>query len=1708
MSNSYRLRTQVGVDKSIKVLLDQDFEFLEILSLKITQSQIYTRQCSDYGVVIGRVTANQGFGLPNCKVSIFVPLSNEDENNPIITDLYPYKSVSDTNEDGYRYNLLPYTKSYSNHSPTGTFFEKEDILTNPSYIEVFDKYFKYTAVTNESGDFMIFGVPRGTQTLHIDIDLSDIGEFSLSPQDLIRMGRATDAQVAGTKFRSSTNLNELPQIVTINRIINVEPLWGQPEICNIGITRTDFDLTGEANITIQPTAIFMGSMFSNVDDLSLKKNCKPKFKQGELCSLIAGPGEILAIRQTTSLDNTGKPILEVFALEQGGQVIDDNGTWLIDVPMNLDYVITNEFGERIISDDPSLGIPTKGKYRFKVKWNQSPNLSENIKRAYFLVPNVREYGWAANGSTIISPTQRAKSYAFSLDWDDYADPQAAIDCEDPFYNMAFNKVYTISQLIDQYGKGTLPNRFISVKNILDPSCESDNNKFPTNDSSFKWDIIFLLFTFVMFIFRPILFALIYVLHVLMFVLYILKFLLPILSGYFIFLGVQQILLGIGLLAPIFPNPGGAVVAFVTSVGYFGLATITTIVWIQLLQLKLKGINLPIMLYDQCEFCECEDADTLKENYESDQLNEASQNNPIQVPTANPSGINLTPLSPGQYFAGSSDNTQLQLTSILSGQDLIYPSNNRIPTCTTRVPVVVEGTENNSSTSGIEDVIFFTSNITLAERINLFNTKAKYFDSNVGNPGGGVNRIKVSFEPTSVNSHYDNVVVMMCTPESASNIISGQMITFVNPLLSKDKNSFSGNTNIYGNNAISGTNLNNTTISVSYARFDGGGNFPPITYNIPTPNSEDTNFHKFPTDIEYFQVITGLTISEYFTKSSTQLPNSLYSRILNNDMRILRIETDRNTTWGRYQEVNENPMVALDNYEQNILLIMVRGVDPYSSRIPVRYELGRLFGYNSESQVGCVVIGDYKLNIPIQGGFKNVQHNTISTPLSNNTYSNTSLYYPTFNYVPTDFSGYSSNLIQYYSSLDNNTPFPSNVSPLPNTPINNRCYCSLSLNGQFSLDNSKGLRIGSRNEFGNEFALLNPTNNYQPYSFPQPYGSVYSTPYNTTQNSGGYFSNSNVLAQREIVEGGSFMGLNATLPNVRNGTTNPNSGYSWRYYSSYYSFKYPSGTTITFANNAPQRRLVMRSDRLPTSDVLQDNCKRSFVLQQNLNLGIYSIPNEGIFQMENQNLGTSSYSTGASDNETPSNFTNQLVQSINSCQDSVPLGCYDFVRLPSGGGEFRVNHGNCEEFLGQKIFDNGCYKLITTLFLSIPKDVALLGEWISRTNIIFGACRNVFSHHFTNNWINGTLYAFSFKNNRVFDENNQPFSEFCTETIYFDTPTNNFYYRSSPYYSGTSQYFVGRPITSLKFKNDRNLLFPTTIMDLGPRSNYIQEIVFSDEYDGYVVNNLQSSTFKNVSDILNIFIITRLANTPLIALITGGDGANIFKYFNRPRVTVDADYAQMISINSELGVDEFDADTYVEIQGSQDPVYFNGGNANDAIFGIFFSSDTQIRDYISPKRDIINPLATITQSNCAFNDFPIFSQRVPVYQWEIKQNEQGGVYDSIFGSQKNDWWTQGITTNEFFDFSYQSLDRVSISSRYFRTNSSPYLRDRRGYIYSVSATTSSPAFEYNPLPNSREPNTDKQNAITVGAPFYFYFGLKKGKSAWDRFVTKWVNTNTI
>jgi hypothetical protein len=1655
MSNSYRVRTEVGKDKSIKVLLDQDFEFLEVLSFKISQTDIYTRQCSDYGVVIGRVTTNGGFGIPNSKVSIFVPLTDEDENNPVITELYPYKKLTDTNDDGYRYNLLPKVKSYSEHSPTGSFFTKDEVLTNQTIIEVFDKYYKYTSVTNDSGDFMIFGVPVGQQQIHMDVDLSDIGEFSQSPQDLIRVGVANEEQVAGTKFKTASNLSRLPQIVTIDKQTNVEPLWGQPEVCNLGITRVDFDLSEELNITIQPTAIFMGSMISDLETLSLRKNCKPKFKQGELCNLVAGPGQILAIRQTIFDDSNGRPILESFDLDNGGQVIDEDGTWLLDVPMNMDYITTNEFGERVISNEPKVGIPTTAKYRFKIKWNQSPSLSENIKRGYYLVPNIRENGWDSGGNTV-DFTQQLKSYSFSLDWEDYADIQSAINCEDTFYPMVYNKVYTVSQLIDRFRTGTLPNRFVSVKNVLDDKCESEHNKFPTNDSVYRSDILFLLFQLVAFLGRVLAIPLIFVIHVIYFIIDIIKNLGIIIAAivggfgiYYLITGAQFIGAGFSTFPPIVPLliTGGQTIAY----GIFlsGVAVGLVALYLKLQEIELKGLKIPLLLYDQCEFCNCDDAPS---------------QGPVTLSTPSdylPSGINLNTnqqtvtiltFNESTYNQGINNQNIININKLIGGYAISNPNN-----CLTKIPYIYQGNVS------FDQYNYFSSSLTLPERVNLFNTKAKYFENSPTNPGGGVNQIKVRIEPTlnpDPNDYYtDNIVVVLLNKYSLDYIDPGMIMTFQNPDLSIDKNLTGSTTNSFNNNAVVGTCLNNTIITLNYIKPNGMSGS--VTYQIPQPNPSDMNYNKYPSDIEYFQVITAMTYANFSSQCGTSLDNSLNERYLNNNMRINRITLDSNPPDNNcVTDVSDNPMTSYIEYQQQIVLFLVRGVDPYSSRVDIEYDLSKIFGY---SNFGVKKFrGDFKLNIPINGGFKNISHDVVINS-DVDTYSNMNLYYDSFNYQPSTFLPFDSVLPKYYSNLDNNSSLY--------TPSCS-CFVSVSTGAETS---TNGLRVNINNHFTREWNVIQQLSassscNYYEFEF----NDIVFTP---VQNRGYYIN--------EIVEGGSLMMMDATIPY-------PPSPLNPVVYAGYISPIYDITIPMSFDGGVSGRQIIMRSDRLPASTTIIDNCDSTFLLQQNDNFTFYPISDSGYIR-DSSTSSNPSTSPGPYDGDPTTAINSQVVNSLNSCNDSVNLKCYTY-----SNGEFSVQYGNCQKIEGKQIFENGCYTLISRPWESLldGTDVKLFTEWLSRTNITFAACRNVFSHVFTNNWINGTLYAPSFKNERVFDSNNQPYSEFCDKIVYFNQVDKNFYYRSSPYYSGlTEQYFIG--LNSGQDGNNRNLKTPTTIMDLGPRSNYIQEIVFSDKYDGYIVNKLNTTTFGDVSDILNIFILSRLANTSIGSQMIGG--ANILSFLNkRDSKFVDADYAQMISINSELGVNEFDSANYPTNPTGQDPIYFSNGSSDNGIFGIFFSSDTQIRDYISPKREIIDLTASVTQQ-CAFNNIPTFSQIVPLYQWEIKYNSTG---DSVFGSQDNEWFTERLD-NKFLSYRYQTLDRLNASSRYFRGqgSTSDYFK---GYIFSRNPSTG----ELDPNPNSQSGNYPLPRVITVGAPYYFYFGLKKGRSSFDKFYRKWINSDNV
>jgi len=2262
MPNSHRIRTQLGVDKVLQINLDQDYDTLELLSFSFFPNDVYTRTCADFGVVCGRVFCNRGLGLVNARVSIFIPISSEDESNPIISTLYPYKSFLDFNEDGYKYNLLPYSPSHSGHVPVGTFPDRLDALTNQTVVEVYDKYYKFTAKTNDAGDFMIFGVPVGQYDLFMQVDLSDIGEFSLTPQDLIRMGRATEAQVAGTKFKFSENYSELPQIVTLTKVIQIAPFYGQDGICQHYITRADFDLTTESSIEIQPTAVFMGSLISTEDRKRLKRRCRVPAKQGFLCNLTTGPGQIEAIRQTIQTDELGRPILEQLRLQNDGKLIDENGTWVIELPMNVDYVYTDEFGNRVISPDGSVGVPVRGRYRFRIKWQQSNFLSEETKRGYFLVPNIKEHGWPedpflepddpgladnitvyeaeltpppsndpddppssgpfevtlnlpdnsgfynvlsttniqdyvilVDGQerrdlndtiplglltnsvvgirwTVIDATQLGilrvellddrqykiqSSYTFSVSWADYGTPemiQEAINCEDRFYEFQYNKVYTVSQLIDRYSNRIFPQKSIQIKHILDDKCEGDFNPFPTNDVYYRYDLLYITVNVILTIMKFQFFQILYFLHVL-------AFLWPIIAALLILVwAIQKLVYWICL----------------------GLQKLS---WRDrecneprplrdLIKNPFKDIKLPLFLYteDGCERCRCKiDPQELDEenngvlfdvfeNLEQiDEKNISYLANFATITGYRPWNNNLSTATLDPFYLTQDPTYDEPINVMLGGNAASEIEYRRLP--------IWAGNDGNG-----KNVRVFSTSLTIAERINLFNTKAKYFDNLTTNAPGdnptaqrlnslspgdvGWNLIRVTFdtERNDVNGpnqryHFDNVIVLLTDEEFFG---PGDVLTFQDPGMSNDPHVLT----------TTGVCLNPSVITVNYANpntdvnqsptlttFYDMGEYPVESYVAPDGTIKNKPVRNkqvcFPMDIEYFQVIQEMSYNEYFDNTSTAVPQAESAKRFSLPWRFLRQQTGYDLNNGAflknitsndfgtpnmgngqwvYREVsasrdnfggvggasfdgcygtcfyqtthitnNLNSIRSYFPYSQTSseyvtfgqpdprlrVVFLVRGVDIYAPKMTIRYDLRRLFGLTSSwdsvpridhinPAIGpqydisdfSIVEGRFYPNIPIQpGGQQQFGFNTqetcgwrlygiylgvdaeggplidstnrflavirdngnfdggpdtaqlaplseiesgpyedetnifedglLTAPLTNNYFINVFLKYQgsvavngglvvflrdftdgvniniatldvttgieyfsteqsvslteghqyrllvtkTFNGTITfyadlfdwvtsnphglklpkhnefiensptppngstgniffssqffripqvNFTAFTSTMANYYSALDENAIFWSNgPSSWRSIYQNNINANGISYDGIFGYTNGATVITFNSDDIinNNHFTtVLLPTRIDGAPIIPCMISNIIGSPWDfcgtepsagniivdgicSCDGEGGGPNNSRtsdgcpgccrfrfdlryrnfVYHQRvtasefnevgsywgkEYVEGGSAFSLKVVqyedyyeivYSTDRNCEYSGDNGGEWRYESGRchqpdnvcvteprqiipagQTQQYISPCYANFPNVDPSPEFaaffggdieearktwyvnpnheiqmnyssmnVFRTDRLPSSTTPQgDGNGNGYLLHQNNGFSIFKIDVENC-TYELAGGGTIPNPVQSAevdfDNLPDDGAYTAVAESLSNCALAVDLNSYYIngsgypaIKIPNPYSREPATLGSDWIWFNR---GTGCYSIVSKPLASLfphkidgdPDnkfywDVATIVEWIQRLKLTFAQCFEIFSHTFSNNWVNGTLYAFSFQNATRFNSQNLPVRYFCKDVIYFHDPTNTYYYRSSPWNGGN---FVGQNRDLGRRGNIRNLLYPTTILDMGPKASFIQEIVLSDDYDGYIVNKIPTTSFKTVTDILNLFILNRLVNTNFIQKLIplpndadgneeGSDDPSIGAMFANTRWAngesffgnllpglIDGDYSQLISINSEFGVNGYSPDNYT----SKD-VWFGEDEGNGLIIGrylnriydtkrpvlgIFFSGDNQMRDYISPRRTILfGNSANNIQTN--FIQISTKTQVVPFYQWNIFHDrsdpEEG---PSIFGTQSNNFITEyvsGIYTNNpnfpfgFFSHGYQSLDRFGESSEYFNpdgNNSFVY----KGYIinYYENLDEDGNVTGYTPTYSAQ---TSPRYRYTFGAPFHFYFGLKQGASAMDRFTTLYVDTTEI
>ena len=1600
MGQSYRIKTELGVNKTINLQLDQDFEFLEILSLKIQQSDVYTRSCADYGVLVGRVIANGGFGVPNARVSVFIPITVPDQSNPLITSIYPYKSPTDKNEDGYRYNLLPYEKSYSKHAATGTLPTRIDSLTGSTAIEIYDKYYKFTAKTNESGDYMIMGAPLGNQTIVMDVDLSDIGEFSLTPQDLIRMGLATEAQVAGNKFRTSTDLKSLPQIINIVKSAEISPLWGDPTTCQIAVNRLDFDLRDEANVEIQPTSVFMGSMFSSSDGFKVRKNCKPRDDMGNLCGLTTAPGQILAVRQTIQQDSQGNPVLEQYDLEQAGNVIDASGTWLVELPMNLDYFITNEFGEKVISYDPTIGIPTKGKYRFKVKWTQPNDLTLATRRPYFLVPNVKEYGWINSQS---DPTVRHKpvtdrqkqqqsSYYFGLAWSGYTDGfsgqaqidklNESIDCNDTFYQFQFNRVYTVSSFFDQWKKGgnfigPSSGNFIGIKEIDSFDCEDTINKFPVNDGFKNFDLLYFLFSIIFTVLQPIGMIILIIAHILLFIYNVITDFLCWLS----YLGFSA----------------------------FGFSWYPFRGWRKYCERKDFTIKLPMITYPDCQSCEC-----------GQELNTRPNNNRLQnvngrgVLTLLPDSSQYDNQLASTYFSGDTENGydwSTMFAQALAGfapiSEVANPISYKLP-----ISQIITLTDNRQRFVQSYD-------LPVGERINLFNQRGNFFT--------GLNKIKVTVakDLNIGKHHYDNTLTVL----SQDSYEPGTLLSFVNITGSTDLNyTYSAETTGGTITGISGESYNGTgatTVNVSYA-INQLTNSVPVVYNLPYGSTE-TNY-KFPADVEYYQVVTAITVADAAKIWNTGTTQS-FGNILSTPT-LMTTWISANIIVG-YRFVPQNyygfSFVAtdyLEDYQKQYVLILQRGVDPYSPKYRNEYCLGKLFGTN-ESDPNWTFTAETRLNIPIQ---------KLSNPtISVQGYSQPEMYYQSYFFKPgtttqpipgQSFTGYNTTNTAYYGSLDANGQSPGTIPGA----------------------------IPAVNE------MISLTTNAM---------------YDSLPNSATYDSSEDV----------SGMGImSQVIPSTTFNTSVPYVGSPRYDFTSYYYTKvFTTGNDLTPITISTSQTNVLRTDRLPSSDQLDGGSwsNNPSLLQQNLNFAFYEI------NTAEDDITSVGFSTGAqtvtADLEGYGDLTVNVLESFN-CENMVGLNCYQGF-----GGSFGIDQ-NCPQ---SDAVEGGCYLFLRRPLTDLIKDTfETFPEWGYRFRFFYALCRGVLSQSFVNNWINGALYAFPIQVDTYYDSQNKPeYPNFCSGISYFNMDSNNFYYRSSPWDDALKR-FVGKATNNPAGLNDVNLLFPTTIANLGMKDYFYSEITFDPTTKAYIIPNIDSTSYADTSDLVNLFVISRITDETFLSQIIAFGDNGVEQLFSRPQLRVDGDFAQLTSINSEIGNVNF-SPQYYETRPTNSPTTVLG-TPNDPAMAVWFSSttqDLQTKDYMTPGViDFRSP------DNLGYYPYPygIKSQLVPFYQWALV-----GTAGGIFGTQDNTWATG---PNDIVQSNYQSLDRAATNTKYF-LNGTSISNDltARGYIFNVDGDrvnypTTGGKYIFS--------TQDTSSKFLVGAPFQFYFGPVKGASALDRFKTKY------
>ena len=263
-------------------------------------------------------------------------------------------------------------------------------------------------------------------------------------------------------FKSGTTYSNLSQIFTQDQVVNVQPFWGNTSLGEkIGITRADINVA----FKFEPTCVFIGSVISDNSSQGISKKCIATENMGNMEELNTGEGTIEMIRKTPN------GAVEEYQVK-GTQLIDGNGIWCYQIPMNLDYMMTDEYGNMVPTDDPEKGIPTRTKVRFRISMQDNEENVDNFFRAKVLVPH--------NPQNLEGGKYEEYDYEFG-----------SLTRDDSFRDLFWNNVYSVKSYIPRFQKrkvgGWKEKKFTGIKNC---NFYGSNNPMPYNNIRIKLPFMF------------------------------------------------------------------------------------------------------------------------------------------------------------------------------------------------------------------------------------------------------------------------------------------------------------------------------------------------------------------------------------------------------------------------------------------------------------------------------------------------------------------------------------------------------------------------------------------------------------------------------------------------------------------------------------------------------------------------------------------------------------------------------------------------------------------------------------------------------------------------------------------------------------------------------------------------------------------------------------------------------------------------------------------------------------------------------------------------------------------------------------------------------------------------------------------------------------------------------------------------------------------